>query len=210
MAKLRIVCASDLHGTLPKLPDGDLLLLGGDYCPKRRRDQHWWFRGEFKPWLEEHDKRFTIVGVAGNHDWYFVDKPNYYNLPWTYLQDAWTEFRGLKIYGAPWQLRFFDWAFNLDEPELEKKWALIPDDADVLLLHGPPLGVGDEGVRGHPLGSPSLRARIEEIKPKLVVFGHIHEGYGQYQIGETLCVNASHMDERYRPVNPIQVIELEI
>ena len=33
------------------------------------------------------------------------------------------------------------------------------------------------------------------VQPKLVVCGHIHEGYGRDTINDTLVVNASHMDE---------------
>lgn len=103
------------------------------------------------------------------------------------------------------QPRFHDWAFNLDEHELAKKWADIPDDTDILILHGPPHGIGDlaRDERGMPVhvGSPSLAKRIEEIRTRLVVFGHIHAGYGVYKSGRTTYVNASHCDERYRPVN---------
>jgi len=68
MNPVRICCVSDLHGALPAIPDCDLLLLGGDYCPTSR-DQNWWLRDYFKPWLEEIAERGTvIVGVAGNHD----------------------------------------------------------------------------------------------------------------------------------------------
>jgi hypothetical protein len=30
----------------------------------------------------------------------------------TYLQDAETTVRGLRIWGSPWQPRFFDWVFG--------------------------------------------------------------------------------------------------
>ena len=33
--------------------------------------------------------------------------------------------------------------------------------------------------------------------------GHIHPAYGRYRLGETEIVNASLVDERYRPVNPV-------
>ena len=45
MDKLTICCLSDLHGTLPKIPDCDLLLLGGDYCP-HAKGQNWWLRDQ--------------------------------------------------------------------------------------------------------------------------------------------------------------------
>jgi len=36
---------------------------------------------------------------------------------------------------------FCDWAFNLERGEpLQKKWDLIPEDTDILITHGPPIG----------------------------------------------------------------------
>ena len=103
-----------------------------------------------------------------------------------------------------------DWAFNLDEPDLARKWAAIPDDTDILLLHGPPRGAGDKTIYQERIGSPSLRDRIEAIQPLLVVCGHNHGGYGQCMIGETLVVNAALMDDNYRPVHPQIVVSLPV
>ena len=130
-------------------------------------------------------------------------------LPWTYLQDSGCEFRGLKVWGSPWQPVFGGWAFNARESELAERWSRIPDDTDILLLHGPPHGYGDFSPFDQiHTGSPALTKRIEEVQPKIVVCGHIHSGYGQYRLGETLVVNAALVDEGYFPANEIQVIEL--
>jgi len=203
----RICCISDLHGHFPKIPDCDLLILGGDYCPCQQ--QAWWFREIFAQWLEVESRKRPIIGVAGNHDRYFERHPHVTPMAWTYLQDSGTEWNGLKIWGTPWQPRFFDWAFNLDEPDLAEKWKLIPDDTDILILHGPPYGYGDFSSFGNVhTGSPSLLERIEEIQPRLVVAGHIHSGYGRYQIGNTAFLSCSVVDERYRVANQPQVFEV--
>jgi len=206
---MKICCLSDLHGALPKVPDCDLLLLGGDYCPTTK-GQNWWLRDVFGPWLMRIvEQGAQIVGIAGNHDYIWEKRPDLVpRLSWTYLQDSEATVCGLKIYGSPWQPRFLDWAFNLDEPELERKWAEIPEGIDVLLLHGPPYGAGDKTIYGESIGSPSLRKRVEEIRPRLVVCGHNHAGYGQYLIGDTLVVNAALMDDNYRPVKSPIVLEL--
>jgi Icc-related predicted phosphoesterase len=191
------------------VPDVDLLLLAGDYCPSRSV-QHWWYRDTFAPWLSKLSGRMKIIAVAGNHDEIFEEFPaSVPRLDWTYLQDSGTTWRGYEIYGTPWQPRFYDWAFNADEPELERIWRQIPSKTDILVLHGPPRGYGDFSPYGKEhTGSPSLLKRIEEIKPKLVVAGHIHSGYGQYMIGETIFVNASHVNEQYVPVNTPIVVDL--
>ena len=206
---MKICCISDLHGALPKVPYCDLLLLGGDYCPTTK-GQNGWLRDAFTPWLERVAERGTkIVGVAGNHDYIWEKRPDLVpRMPWTYLQDSEATVCGLRIYGSPWQPRFLDWAFNLDEPDLARKWEQIPEGIDVLLLHGPPHGAGDMTINQERIGSPSLRKRIEAVQPRLVVCGHNHGGYGRYMIGDTLVVNAALMDDNYRPVNPPIVLEI--
>lgn len=119
---MKICCVADLHGFFPEIPDCDILLMGGDYCPHSRR-QCFWFQNHFKPYLQSiADRGITIVGVAGNHDWGFQREIEAMpRLPWIYLQDYGCEINGLKIWGSPWQTRYFDWAFNLDEIDLKDK-----------------------------------------------------------------------------------------
>jgi Icc-related predicted phosphoesterase len=95
---------------------------------------------------------------------------------------------------------------------LSKKWDLIPEGIDILLLHGPPHGYGDFSPYDHVhTGSPSLLTRIEQIRPKLVVAGHIHNGRGVYHIPDrTVFVNVAYVDEQYRPTGlPPIIIELK-
>jgi Icc-related predicted phosphoesterase len=193
----------------PVIPECDLLLLAGDYCPSRRVEL-WWYAKEFAPWVSKLSATRKIVGVAGNHDTLFEQHKSLLPwIDWTYLEDSGIEWRGLNIYGTPWQPRFFDWAFNADEDKLERIWQQIPSNTDILVLHGPPLGYGDFSPydKVHT-GSPSLLKKIEEIKPKLVVAGHIHSGYGRYMIGDTIFVNASVVNEKYEMVNEPIVVEL--
>jgi hypothetical protein len=226
MDNLRICCLSDTHGYLPEVPQCDLLLIGGDICPAYDHSlsfQKLWVIDNFLPWLEKTPAKQRIY-IAGNHDFIFekLGAPQYLDHPMyvgnkaavKYLQDSsfYFPYGGLKIYGTPWQPYFFNWAFNLNEAELARKWDRIPEDTDILVVHGPPYGCGDK-VRPLPeyprdkAGSPSLLKKIEVIKPKLVVTGHIHSGYGMYNVGETLVVNASYVGEDYKPRNPI--VELE-
>src|SRR5262245_9968219 len=207
---MRICAVADLHGFLPEIPACDLLLIAGDICPATDHSlffQIEWLATEFRAWLSR--LTMPVVAIWGNHDLIGEHAPELVpRLPWTLLQDSATEFGGLKIYGSPWQLRFFDWAFNLDEPELAHKWRLIPEDTDILLLHGPPYGFGDWVGRGEHEGSPSLRERIFEIRPKLAVFGHIHEGRGQWLEDGVVLANVTLMDEAYRPVHEPAVFEI--
>src|SRR5690606_11518487 len=130
------------------------------------------------------------IFVAGNHDWLFEkddDRARGLLDPGiSYLQDSSTEIDGLKIYGSPWQPRFFDWAFNLNRGrEMAEKWAMIPDEIDILITHGRPHGILDLVPRqgwNENTGCEELRKRVEQLshlgRLKLHVFGHIHCGYG--------------------------------
>jgi Icc-related predicted phosphoesterase len=214
---MKIVALSDLHGTLPDIPACDLLLLGGDITPVGNHAldyQAEWLDTTFRGWLEGVPTR-KIIAVAGNHDFLFERAPQRVpaRLPWVYLQDSGCEWEGLRFWGSPWQPWFYDWAFNLYETDLVAKWALIPAGTDVLVLHGPPRGYGDgvperNGTVRHT-GSPSLLARIEAVAPRLVIFGHIHEGRGEWRLGRTVLANVTISDEGYDPVYPPWQHELE-
>jgi Icc-related predicted phosphoesterase len=102
-----------------------------------------------------------------------------------------------------------DWAFNLDTPELDRKYEVIPD-CDIIVSHGPPFGYGDYSpYEQQQCGSQAFVDAIDRIQPKLVVFGHIHEGSGKYERGQTTLINATHMDANYRPLYKPWVIEME-
>ncbi len=156
------------------------------------------------------------IFVAGNHDWLFETSSQFartlLDSSIHYLQDSSVEIENLKIYGSPYQPRFFDWAFNLMRgAELAEKWKLIPDETDVLITHGPPFGILDEVPRQYFIentGCEELRKRVETIKPKLHIFGHIHCGYGTTEKFGVKFANASNCDESYEPTNAPLVIDL--
>lgn len=213
---MKIVAVSDLHGFLPEVPQCDLLLLGGDYHPSIRMsysESKLWYDGNFRFWLEDiYNRGIKVVGVAGNHDFYFErkDYKKVYPFKWEYLQDSGFEFKGVKIWGSPWQPEFGNWAFNGDEGFLKTRWAMIPSGIDILLLHGPPHGILDYSFfGGENTGSQSLRNEIlDRIKPKAVVFGHIHECFGDVLIDGITFANVSYVDEFYTPRNGFTEIYL--
>ncbi len=210
---MRIVCISDTHNCNEqiKVPDGDILIHAGDATITGRVDEIVLFNSWFAKLPHKHK-----IFVAGNHDWLFETNNKYarglLSDEIIYLQDSSVEIEGLKFYGSPWQPRFFDWAFNLMRgAELAEKWKLIPDDMDILITHGPPNGILDEVPRKYFVentGCEELRKRVEQIKPKLHVFGHIHRGYGQTEQFGVKFVNASNCDESYEPTQPPIVIDL--
>ena len=189
---LALVCISDTHGRHREIPvpAGDVFLFAGDLS--NRGDPH--DVSDFNDWLGTLPHPHKVM-ICGNHDFHFERDPadarrRITNA--TYLQDEGAEVLGLKVWGSPWQPRFFDWAFNLDRgPDIAARWKLIPDDTDILITHGPPAGILDQPRRGGPVGCVDLLDRVQEVKPKLHLFGHIHEARGVLDTPDTLFVNAS-------------------
>lgn len=210
---LKIVCLSDTHNCNEQIivPEGDILIHAGDAT----------IRGSvpeikaFNEWFANLPHQVKIF-VAGNHDWLFETNNRFARTllddSIIYLQDSFIEIEGLKFYGSPWQPRFYDWAFNLNRgAELAEKWKSIPADTDVLITHGPPFGILDEVPRQYWIentGCEELRKKVEEIRPKAHVFGHIHCGYGTAEKFGVKFINASNCDESYEPNQPPIVFEL--
>lgn len=207
MSALRIVCLSDTHNLHDSLdvPPGDVLIHAGDFTGRGRPEEI----ERFGAFLAGLPHRHKIV-IAGNHDFLFERDPARAREllgDVTYLEDAGARVDGLSVWGSPWQPRFHDWAFNLDRgAAIAAKWALVPDDVDVLVTHGPPFGVLDATFDGRRVGCEELDHALERLRPKLHVFGHIHESYGARERASTLFVNASNCDLHYRiPHAPVVV-----
>jgi Icc-related predicted phosphoesterase len=188
---MRIVCVSDTHGyhSLTEVPPGDVLVHSGDVCRYGGLEDV----EDFNRWLGTLPHPHKVV-ICGNHDWCFQEKPDEARARLTnaiYLQDSACEIGGLTFYGSPWTPLFCDWAFMLSDAELAAKWALIPSRVDVLITHGPPHGILDVTNRNERAGSLALLHRVHELKPRLHVFGHIHEAAGRFDHDGTIFLNAS-------------------
>jgi Icc-related predicted phosphoesterase len=208
---VKIAAISDLHGFLPVVPPCDLLLIGGDICPVANHSlpaQQEFLDRQFRRWLEDAPAK-QIVGIAGNHDFIF-DTPSRIPtaLRWTYLQDNAAEIDGLKIWGSPWSVLFGSWPFMEREPALARRWASIPVETDILLVHGPPMGYGDKNFTNRRCGSTALLEAIGRVNPRLCVFGHIHEDHGRWALRDMLLANVSHVNEVYDPIHKAEVFEI--
>lgn len=217
---MKLVITSDCHGMLPraKLPPGDVLILAGDVLANRSSNPDIDAAFQLNAIRELDDFCGTldfkhVLLVAGNHDWVFERYRDAHRVlkNIVYLEDNGTEIEGVNFWGSPHQPWFFDWAFNLPRngPGLAHYWSLIPDHIDVLITHGPPYGILDITFAGEHAGCELLLNRVQEIAPKLHVFGHIHRSYGQALGGRTLFVNACLCNEAYEAANPPHVIDFD-
>ena len=208
---MRIVAASDLHGQLPPpdvVPRGDVLALAGDLCPGgSARRQLDWISTEFAAWVDRLPVS-RIVATWGNHDWVGLKWPAPPIPKVSWLLDSGVEIDGCRFWGSPWTLPFFDWAFMRPEDELARIWDSMWDDADVVVVHGPPHGCGDLTCDGHHAGSISLAGRLRRVRPRLALFGHIHEAFGQTEMAGGTWANVSLLDVRYRLVRPPQMFTI--
>jgi predicted phosphodiesterase len=215
----KIVLISDTHNKHNKLnndlPEGDIIIHGGDATnlgrPYELIDFLNWFGG-----LNYKHKIF----IAGNHDFCFLPTESifppiypdiaqeYKDKGIIYLMDQTVEVEGLKIYGSPWQPRFFDWAFNVERGEaIAKKWETIPDGLDILITHGPPFGILDYTYTGQRVGCEELYKKIIQVRPKINIFGHIHYAYGYKSFDGIDFFNASVLGENYEYQNkPILIV----
>ena len=207
---MRIVGVADTHLFHDDLtvPDGDVFIHAGDLC----RGGDLAELAIAAAWIRSLPHRIKIV-VAGNHDWAFVHHPQraraLLGADIVYLEDSGITIDGVRFWGSPWQPRFFDWAFNLDRgAPLKAKWDLIPAGTSVLVTHGPPFGILDMTARGEAVGCEELLAAVARLKPRVHIFGHIHEAHGERRDEHTRYVNAANCDLRYRAVQPPIVVEL--
>ena len=97
-----------------------------------------------------------ILYVGGNHDFAIERRagegaPVFRNA--VYLQDEAYRFGGVNFYGAPWIPELYSWAFYQPTVELRRRWALVPNDTDVLITHTPPAHAIDIPRTGGSSGS---------------------------------------------------------
>jgi Icc-related predicted phosphoesterase len=219
---MKIILISDTHSKHHELTDdlmflyhehGDdvLLLHAGDVSNRGLINEI----NDFTTWFGNLPFKYKVF-IAGNHDFGFEDV-RHSNEPGIlipegviYLQDEMVEVNGVKIYGSPWQPRFYDWAFNVDRGDaIAEKWMLIPSDADIVITHGPVHGIVDSTPQGLRVGCEELYKKIIEIKPKIHLSGHIHHSRGYREFNDTLFVNACCLNERYTYQNKPLMIEYD-
>ncbi|EFR03125.1 hypothetical protein MGYG_09114 [Nannizzia gypsea CBS 118893] len=188
---IQIVCISDTHNSTREVSPGDLLIHAGDLTQHGSFEE---LHGQFQ-WLSALPHPHKIV-VAGNHD--LLLDPDFVKRHPTripkdsgssifsldsydvdYLQDRFVTLRfsngrRLNVYGSPQTPEFGIWAFQY--PAIRDVWTRrIPDKTDVVVVHGPPVLHYDTGKKGDGY----ILRELRRVRPQLVVFGHVHDGYGQ-------------------------------
>jgi predicted phosphohydrolase len=201
-----------LHRQFTALPEGDVLVPARDFMNSGYDPEDIW---PFNRWLRDQPFESRIV-IGGNHDRYFQNSPAQARALLTnagYLENTGVTINGVSFWGSPNTPAFLNWAFMYPRgTAAERYWNQIPAGLDFLVTHGPPFGILDQvEPGGEHLGCQELLKAVEEKKPKVHIFGHIHGGAEIADNGTTQFINAAYLNEAYRPLAPagqIRIFEL--
>jgi predicted phosphohydrolase len=210
---MRIVVMSDTHmlHRLLIVPDGDVLVHCGDWSVEQALGDY----DDFFAWYSDLPHRNKLL-TAGNHESLMRDfgKTIRKRIPKsiTYLQDQGTEIDGVRFWASPYSIAPHFHAFTFKHiGDAERHWTQVLDNIDVLITHGPPYGVLDKNVSGQRIGDAALYKRVEKIRPRLHLFGHVHEcgGKRMHRFG-TEFINAAVGDDDRLPKlsSRIQVVDV--
>ncbi|KAF9505568.1 hypothetical protein BS47DRAFT_1353829 [Hydnum rufescens UP504] len=201
------VCISDTHSQTFEVPDGDILLHSGDLtsCGKEEELNHtlqWlaslphklkiviagnhdlplhkdWYESNYERWKPHRDDKEDSDEILA-----LMRSPAVQAAGIVYLQDELYEFQLYEgghiwsVYGLPWQPYFGNWAFNYHPGDEASAIASKIPPCDILLTHGPPEHTLDLAFHGRHEGCPELAEHVSILRPRLHVFGHIHEDHG--------------------------------
>ncbi|EAU81296.2 hypothetical protein CC1G_07226 [Coprinopsis cinerea okayama7 len=201
----RFVCVSDTHDHTFPVPNGDVLLHSGDLTSLGRCDElektMEWLYGLPHPVKIIVAGNHDLVLHAQWYDMYWTTRhrrrestdkalklltgKRAKKAGIIYLEDRSRTFslgpgrRNWTVYGSPWSPTPHSRAFSYSSEGAEEFISSIPN-TDILLTHGPPAGVFDYTAGGDLAGCPVLTSHLSSgrLRPRLHVFGHIHEAHG--------------------------------
>ena len=99
------------------------------------------------------------------------------------------EFKGIVFAGMGGGLAGGAGETVYSEEEIAQTLGKIAEPSCALVTHLPPKNSALDTAMGRHIGSVSVRAAVEAIKPAFLFCGHAHDSRGIERIGETLCVN---------------------
>ncbi|KAH8833713.1 Metallo-dependent phosphatase-like protein [Flagelloscypha sp. PMI_526] len=203
----RFICLSDSHGSTYPVPgcSEDILLHSGDLTNigtlEEFEDVIKWLSElphKFKIIIAGNHDLSLDLGWYSSDDWveFFADKEQVpvesvrdlvlgqkaRDAGIIYLQNervSITDYARKQwlVYGTPYSVEFGPWAFGYSTVSAPDFVAQYPF-SDILLSHGPPKNIFDKTINGETVGCQALAERLKILRPRLSVFGHIHEDHG--------------------------------
>ena len=175
---MRILAISDLHldegaadALLSAAPPADLVSAAGDFASAHRG-------------LDTYMSRLAPVAdrmicVPGNNE--SLDALRAATTA-TVLHGQSCDLRGVTVAGLgggipplpplPWE------SWDLTEDAARAHLDTV-DHADILITHSPPAGLGDNHAEIGHLGSTAIKDAILRLRPRIAVWGHIHDCWGE-------------------------------
>jgi hypothetical protein len=130
-----------------------------------------------------------VLFVHGNHEDDDILRKRCYLLKNCYFIHK-NKFRKNSYLFIGWGGGGFSFRDREFEEHLKKfKHLIKKDDKVILVTHAPPYKTKIDNIMGEHAGNKSIRKFIEEVKPLLVISGHLHECVGYDKIGRTLVIN---------------------
>lgn len=216
---MKLVCLSDTHQMHDEIlvPDGDILIHAGDFTHTGKPKEY----TKFLEWYSKQPHKHKLL-ICGNHEKEISEETEKFQIICKHydvklIHDQIYEIEGIKFFGQPRTPRFHNWGWMYERgEEAEKVWSQLPYEIDVLVCHGPPFGFGDQTPVSRFMpeiinnaGCEAQLNKLKQIKPKLVICGHIHYSYGIHLTDfGTLVVNAASCTEGYKPLNKPIVINI--
>ncbi len=217
--KTRITFISDTHGYHNKImiPKCDILVVSGDLSSRGEHEVFKSFNKLIGSLKEQNIIKEALV-IPGNHDltldtnrknYIHAVKQSIFNNCNFVIHDN-IEILGWKFFASAYTPEFGYWAFSFERGnEAQLKWLEASLDSDIFVTHGPPYGILDKTFYGKEhVGCKDLLDKVEEVKPLIHSFGHIHEAYGKQVIDNTLFINASSCTLQYKPTNKAHVVDV--
>jgi len=137
---------------------------------------------EFITWFKDLPIKHKVF-VAGNHDSSIekglINKGSFKDVGIVYLENEYVTIDSVTIFGSPLTPDFGQWSFMKSRHKLSMFWEkAITKYADIFVVHGPPKNILDKSYNRNynmeACGDKALMRKVLEFKPKLMLFGHIH------------------------------------
>ena len=209
---MKLICASDIHGWLFDVPQGDMLILSGDIVPlnvqSNDTSSFFWFKDKFIPWVLSAPV-CHVVFIGGNHDFYLQNKGwRFNNEKLHYLCASSTTIDGVKFYGWPYIKHMVRWAFS----DLQINYEDM-ESADVLISHDTPRIINgtfsERDVVRYRTAPGNAELANQMHKYKYCLCGHWHEGNHALTAHDGCGIyNTSLLNDRYEPVNNPLILEI--
>lgn len=197
-----------LHDQLP-IPKADIVIHSGDCSNIQNSHLNSNEVATFIDWYAQLNIPIKIF-VAGNHDTSIerrlITPQQIEQQGIIYIENQTKTIKicnhTIKIWASPITPSFNQgWAWNVARHKIHNIWRTIDPQADIIVTHGPPKGILDltynQNNQLSMAGCKSLATKVNEIKPKLHLFGHLHNSNriknntGIYQCNQITYSNAS-------------------